>query len=195
MAGTVLAPEQKRAANRMRLTPNEPELEAAVVAAAIEGPATGETGGGAPQWAGARKVALAMGTGVKITAPLPPEREGQIVTTRFAPNPQIDAGPPPFHPMWRDPPATGAKLREQVRQLMAQGPVNLSLAVSSETAVEQNACGTVFRAAGGGAKTSRPFNTNLRGQSGRALLEEEVAGQGFERRIAAGRLFNNGRCE
>ena len=33
----------------------------------------------------------------------------------------------------------------------------------------------IFRAAGGGAKTRRPFNTNLRGQSGCALLEEEVA--------------------
>ena len=110
-------------------------------------------------------------------------------------NPQIGAGPPPFHPVGRDATAAGAKLREEVRQLMAKSPVNLSLAVSGETAVEQNACGPAFRAAGGGAKTSRPFNTNLRGQSGCALLEEEVAGQGFERRIAAGRLFNNGRCE
>jgi hypothetical protein len=70
--------------------------------------------------------------------------------------------------------------------------VNLSFAVSGETAVEQNAGGSAFRAAGGGAQTRRPFNTNLRGQNGCALLEEEVAGRGFERRIAAGRLFNNG---
>jgi hypothetical protein len=136
-----------------------------------------------------------MGTGVEVTTPLAPKREGQIVTARFAANSQIGAGPPPLHPMGRDATAAGAKLREQVRQLMAQGPVNLSLAVSAESAVEQNASGTGLGAAGGGAKTSRPFNTNLRGQSGRAMLEEKVAGQGFERRIAAGRLFNNGRCE
>jgi hypothetical protein len=97
--------------------------------------------------------------------------------------------------MRRDATAAGAKLREQVRQLMPQGPVNLSLAVSAETAVEQNAGGTGFGATGGSAKTRRPFNANLRGQSGCAMLEEKVAGQRFERRIAAGRLFNNGRCE
>jgi hypothetical protein len=97
--------------------------------------------------------------------------------------------------MRRDATSAGAKLREQVRQLMAEGPVNLSLAVSAETAIEQNAGGTGFGPAGGRAQTSRPFNTNLRSQSDRAMLEEKVAGQGFERRIAAGRLFDNGRCE
>jgi hypothetical protein len=117
------------------------------------------------------------------------------VTTRFVADSQIDTAPSPFHAVGRDATAAGAKLREQMRQLMAQGPVNFSLAVSTETAVEENPSSTVFRAAGGGAKTSRPFNTNLRGQSGRALPEEEVTGQGFELRIAAGRLFNNGRCE
>jgi hypothetical protein len=187
-------PEDHRKATP-RLTLDEPELEAAVIATAIEGPATGEAGGGTPQWAGAWKVALATGAGVEVTAPLAPKRERQIVTTRFVANSQIDTGPPPLHPMRRDAAAAGAKLREQVRQLMAEGPVNLSLAVSAETAVEQNAGGTGFGAAGGGAKTSRPFNANLRGQSDRAMLEEKVAGQGFERRIAAGRLFNDGRCD
>jgi hypothetical protein len=136
-----------------------------------------------------------MGAGVEITAPLTAKGERQIVTAHFAPNPQIGAGSPPFDPVRRDAPATGAKLREQVRQLMAESPVNLSLAVSAETAVEQNAGGTGFRAAGGGAKTGRPFNADLRGQSGRAMLEEKVAGRSFEDRIAAERFFKNGRCE
>jgi hypothetical protein len=136
-----------------------------------------------------------MGAGVEITAPLTAKRERQIVTARFAANPQIDAGSPPFDPVRRDAPATGAKLREQVRQLVAEGPVNLTLTVSAETAVEQNAGDTGFRAAGGGAKTGRPFHADLRGQSGRAMLEEKVAGRSFEDRIAAGRLFNYGRCE
>ena len=174
---------------------DKPELEAAVVATAVEGPTTGKAGGGSSQWAGACKVALATGAGVEVTAALAPKREGQIVTPRFAANPQIDTGPPPLDPMRRDAAAAGAKLREQVRQLMAESPVNLSFAVSTETAVEQNPSSTVFRAAGGGAKTRRPFNTNLCGQSGCALPEEEVAGQGLEHRIGAGRLFNNRRCE
>jgi len=148
------------------------------------------TGTAPPDRAGGRRGSFQL-----LTAPLAPHREWQIVTTRFAANPQIDTGPTPLDPMRRDAAAAGAKLREQVRQLMAEGPVNLGLAVSPETAVEQNAGGTGFGAAGGGAKTSRPFNANLRGQSGCALLKEEVTGQGFERRIAAGRLFNNGRCE
>jgi hypothetical protein len=171
------------------------EFEASVIATAIEGPAAVEAGGGVPQWTRAREIALTMGTGVEITAPQTAKRERQIVTARFAANPQIDAGSPPFDPVRRNAPATGAKLREQVRQLMAEGPVNLRLAVSAETAVEQNAGCTGFRAAGGGAKTSRPFNANLRGQSGRPMLEEKVTGRSFEDRIAAGRLLKNGRCE
>jgi len=136
-----------------------------------------------------------MGAGVEVTAPLAPKREGQIVAARFTANPQIGAGPPPFHPMGRDATAAGTKLCKEVRQLMAKSSVNLSLAVSGETAVEQNAGGPGFRAAGGGAKTSRPFNANLRGQSSGAMLEEKVPGQRFEQRIAAGRFFNKGRCE
>ena len=181
--------------NRNVLAPDESELEAAVVVPSIKSPATGEAGGGAPEGADAWKVALAMGAGVKITAPLAAKRKREIVAPRFAANPQIDTGPPPLDPMRRNAAAAGAKLREQVRQLMAESPVNLSFAVSTETAVEQNPSSTVFRAAGGGAKTSRPFNTNLRGQSGCALLEKEAAGQGFERRIAAGRLRNSRRGE
>jgi hypothetical protein len=179
----------------MRLTPDETELEAPVIAAAIEGPATGEAGGGATQWASPRKVSAATGAGVKIAAPLTAQWERQIVAARFALNPKIGTGPPPFHPVGRDPSATGAKLRQQMRHLMTQGSVNLSLAVSGKTAVKENACGPAFRAAGGAAKTSRPLNTNLRGQTSRPLLKEEVAGGRFERRIAAGRLFNNGRGE
>jgi hypothetical protein len=179
----------------VHLTANETEFEASVIPTAIEGPAAGEAGGGAPQWTRAREIALTMGAGVEITTSLTAKREGQIVTTRFAANPQIDAGPPPFDPVRREAPATGAKLRKQVRQLMAEGPVNLSLAVSAEAAVEKNAVAPTPRAAGGGAKTGRPFTADLRGQSGRAVLEEKVAGRSFEDRIAAGRLFSNGRCE
>ena len=146
----------------MRLTPDTSKLEAPVVATAIEGPATGEAGGGAPEGADAWKVALAMGAGVKITAPLAAKRKREIVAPRFTLNTQMGAGPSPFRPVGRDATAASTKLRKEVRQLMAKSPVNLSLAVSGETAVEQNPCGPVFRAAGGGAKTSRPFNTNLR---------------------------------
>ena len=147
----------------MRLTPDTSKLEAPVVATAIEGPATGEAGGGAPERADARKVELAMGAGVKISTPLTAKREREIVAPRFTINSQIGAGPSPFHPVGRDATAAGTKLRKDVGQLMAKSPVNLNFTVSGETAVEQNACGPAFRAAGGGAKTSRPFNTNLRG--------------------------------
>ena len=186
---------QRTMGKRRPLTPNEAEFEASVIATAIEGSAAVEAGRGSPQGACAWKIALTMRAGVEITAPLAAKREGQTVTARLAANPQIDAGPPPFDSVRCDAPATGAKLREQVGQLVAEGPVNLSLAMSAEAAVEQNAGGPGFRAAGGGAKTSRPFNANLCRQSGRAQLEEKVTGRRFEDRIAAGRLFNNGRCE
>jgi hypothetical protein len=145
------------------LAPDESELEAAVVVPSIKSPATGEAGGGAPERADARKVELAMGAGVKISTPLTAKREREIVAPRFTINSQIGAGPSPFHPVGRDATAAGTKLRKDVGQLMAKSPVNLNFTVSGETAVEQNACGPAFRAAGGGAKTSRPFNTHLRG--------------------------------
>ena len=129
----------------------------------IKSPATGEAGGGAPERADARKVELAMGAGVKISTPLTAKREREIVAPRFTINSQIGAGPSPIHPVGRDATAAGTKLGKDVGQLMAKSPVNLNFTVSGETAVEQNACGPAFRAAGGGAKTSRPFNTNLRG--------------------------------
>jgi hypothetical protein len=181
--------------NRNVLAPDQSELEASIVVPSIKSPATGKAGGGASKRADAWKVALAMGAGIKITAPLAAKRKREIVAPRFTLNSQVGAGQSPFHSVGCNATAAGTKLREQVRQLMAKSPVNFNVAMSGETAVEHNAHGSVFRAAGGGAKTSRPFNTNLRGQSDCALLDEEVAGQGFESRIAAGRLFNNGRCE
>ena len=93
--------------------------------------------------------------------------------------------------MRRDAAATGAKLREQMRQLMAQSAVNLSLAVSAETAVEQNRVEHRIPRGRRRCEDERDHSTRtLRGQCGRAVPEQEVAGQGFERRIAAGRLFN-----
>ena len=71
---------------------------------------------------------------------------------------------------------------------MAQGAVDLRLAEGAKTAVEQNTRAAVFRAAGGGTKPSRPFDADQPGQRGRAVLEQQGAGDGFERRIAARRL-------
>jgi hypothetical protein len=57
------------------------------------------------------------------------------VAARFASNPEIGAGASPFHSMRCDAAATGAKLREQMRQFVPQGAVDLGLAMCAKPAI------------------------------------------------------------
>ncbi len=94
------------------------------------------------------------------------------MAARFACDSKVGAGPTPFRAVWENPPAAGAKLRDEMRQLMAQGAIDFRLAKGAKTAVEQNTRMAVFRASGDGAKSLRPFNADLPGQCSRAVLEE-----------------------
>ena len=94
------------------------------------------------------------------------------MTTRFSRNPEIGAGALPFDSVGRDPPTAGAKLREQMRQLVAQGAVDLSLAVGAETAIQENARDPEFRAASSCAESFRPLDAHLRRERGRTLFEQ-----------------------
>ena len=94
------------------------------------------------------------------------------MAARFACDAKVGAGPTPFRAVWGNPPAAGAKLRDEMRQLMAQGAIDLRLAKGAKTAIEQNTRAAVFRAPGGGAKPRRPFDADSPGQCGRAVLEQ-----------------------
>lgn len=73
-------------------------------------------------------------------------RERQIMATRFARDAEIGARDAPFHTVRRDPLAARAKLREQMRQFVAQGAIDLRFAVSAEAAIENHPCCLKFRA-------------------------------------------------
>ncbi len=120
------------------LAPNELKLKAPVEAAAVEVAAAGEAGGGAPERAGAGKLAPAMRAEVKIAARPPGGGEGKIVTALFIRDPEIGAGAAPFHSMRRESPAPGAGLREEMRQFVAQSAIDLRFAMRAKTAIEQN---------------------------------------------------------
>jgi len=52
-------------------------------------------------------------------------RERKIVRALLVPQSEIDAGAAPFLPMRRDPAASGALMREQVREFVAQRAIDL----------------------------------------------------------------------
>ena len=59
----------------------------------------------------------------------PLNRERQSVATRFIGDSEIGAGASPFRAVRRDAAATGAKVREQMRELVAQSAVDFGGAV------------------------------------------------------------------
>jgi hypothetical protein len=148
----------------LRLTTHELELEAAIVTAVIMSATTSEAGGNPAQRTCARKIALATRTLVKVTAHLTPGWEGEIMTTRFARDPEIGAGSSPFWSVGRDASATSTRLREQMRQLVAQRAINLGVAVSAEPAIQENARATEFGAPRSCAEPLRPFDAHVRGE-------------------------------
>ena len=140
-------------------------------------------------------MAPAIRTRVEVTTFLSPDREGEIVTARFARDPEIGAGASPLRAVGSDAPPPGAKLREQMRQLMTQSALDLDVAVGAEPAIEQDARSSILRPPGGRAEPGGPFDHNARGQSGCAVLEKKIARQGFQCQVSAGRPGRNGRCE
>jgi hypothetical protein len=113
------------------------------------------------------------------------------MAARFAGNPEIGAGATPFHSVRRDPASAGAELREQMRQLMAQGLVDFARAVRAQALIEKDTRGATVSAPGGGAQPSRPFHAEAGGESGCVLREQERAGQFLQREITT-RLSHNG---
>ncbi len=96
---------------------------------------------------------MAMRTGVKITALLAANGEGEIMAARFPGDPKVGAGATPFRSVGCDPAAASAGLGEEVGQLMAQGAIDFRLAVRGEAAIEQNARVAELRPPGGGTES------------------------------------------
>ena len=89
-----------------------------------------------------------MRTGIEVTAFLAANREREIVATRFTLDPKIGAAAAPLRPVRRDSATTGASLCQEVCQFVAQRPIDFRFAVRDQTAIEKDARGTRFSAAG-----------------------------------------------
>ena len=87
-------------------------------------PATGQTRNCTFDTAHARKIALAMWTPVKVAPSTFADGEREIMTALLVANPKIAASLPPFNAMGQNPAPTRTKLRQNMRQLMPQSPIN-----------------------------------------------------------------------
>jgi hypothetical protein len=118
-------------------------------------------------------------------------REGKIMTTRFVWNPEIGAGATPFQTVGRNAAATGAKVREQVRQFVAHRAIDFRLAVEAQAAIQKHTRRGDFCATSRAAQPSRPFDFYLRRERARLLRAEERTRKNFEREIAPRRFFGD----
>jgi hypothetical protein len=70
------------------------------------------------------------------------------MAARLAADAEIETSDPPFRTMWREAATAGAKLREQMRQLMTQCAVDFLRAEGAETTIEQHSRAAIFGATG-----------------------------------------------
>src|SRR4029077_15341611 len=75
--------------------------------------------------ADARKFFSAIRTTINVARRKTFRRERQIVTTRFVGDSQIATSPPPLRSVRRDAASADPQLREEMRQLMPQRPIDL----------------------------------------------------------------------
>ena len=76
-----------------------------------------------------RKIALTMWTFIEIMRSTFTNWERKIMTTHFIADPEITAGAAPFGSMRQNPAAATTELCEEMGEFVAQGPVNLDVAV------------------------------------------------------------------
>ena len=106
---------------------NKPEPRLGIEFSAIEFPAAFETGDRALDAPNPWKFLAATRTTIEEAPRALFHGKGQGVATRFVCDAEIAAGAAPFRAMRRDAPASGAELREQMRQLMAQGAIDFAV--------------------------------------------------------------------
>ncbi len=167
-----------------RLTIDLPQTKAFVISSAIMRPATGQTSRCAPERTRAPEFAETTGTDVKI-GPRPPENgKRQRVTSGFTADPKVSAGAPPLRPVRPDAPPAGAKVRQQVRQLMSQGPIDFGLTMRAEQRVQEH---EILAAVGPSRRASqpvRPFHFYMNSRQLRTQADEQVPRRRLELRIA-----------
>ena len=170
---------------RARLTTNEPQAEPPVVISAVMRAAAREARGRPLNQTRAREVTLAARALVKIAARLLPHWKGQRVTTRFPGDAEIATRASPLTSMRCDPPTASAKMREQMRQLVAQRAIDFRFAMRAQLRIEEDARGAIFGPTGGGAQARRPFHLYARGERRGIVLPQQITCPDFKGGIAA----------
>ncbi len=135
-----------------------------MIAAAIKGAATGQAGRGTPQRPGAREFPPAMRTAITIAARQAADGEGELMAARFPRDPEIGAGTPPIRSVRGEAAAAGAKLGQEMGQLVAQGAIDLGRAVGGQARIQKHPTAGKFGPAGGGTQAPRPFHLHASGQ-------------------------------
>ena len=98
------------------------------------------------------KIALTTWTLVEKTSRAFPDRERQIVTARFAGDPEVAAGISPFLAVRRNATASFfSELREQMRELMPKRTFDFRVAEISQSRIQRNNVAPRISAASGTA--------------------------------------------
>lgn len=132
-----------------------------------------------------RKFLPAPGTLVEETALPFLHGKGQGMAARFIRDAEIAASSAPLRTVRRNSPAPGSKLREQMRELMAQGAVDFRRVVFAESRIQRNEITVRIRAAGGAKEPGIPFHVNYAAEFLGAEGTENFARCRFERGIAS----------
>lgn len=111
--------------------------------------------------ADARKFLPAAGATIEKSPGPRANRKGQRMAARFLRDTEITACPAPLRAVRRDSPRTSAELREQMRELMAQGAIDLGSIVFPEPRVERDQVATRIGAAGRAEQASVPFHVDF----------------------------------
>jgi hypothetical protein len=157
--------EQSRGSFRF----DKPKPKTSVELATVVRAATGKTGDGPPNPLHPRKRRPAMWAFIKKSPGPLADGKWQSVTTRFAIDAQIAASFVPFGPMRRNSASSCARLREQMRQFMAQGLFDLPAAVFAQARIQRNQLVSIIGAPGATLQARIPLHTHLAGGSHSAV--------------------------
>jgi hypothetical protein len=133
----------------------------------------------------ARKFLPAARTSIKETPGAALDRKRQGMTARFIGDAEIMAGLPPFRAMGRHATAAGAELREQMRELMAQGALDLGGVVFAQARIQRDKVAAEISAARGAEKPRIPLYPDLAREIGGLESAQNFACLRFEGGIAS----------
>ena len=106
------------------------------------------------------------------------------MATRFISDAEIVAGLPPGDPMRRNPSAGGSELREQMRELMAQRPIDFLRAVFPQPRIQRNDVASRIGPAGGAEKARVPLHMNGASKLLRSERSQDLPRPRFQGRVA-----------